>query len=438
MIIKKLNTVFHKHSKVLFGAITLVIIVSFVGFTSGGGMFGCDGYGYNGQAVGVVYGRKVSQEELHDFYRKVSVLNHSSNLGWQEVFELYCLDVRADQLGIHVSDDEVAKTIRRLPFCLNAKGDFDKNKYQTFLDTLKKQGVGEEELAEALRVQIKRGKLGDYILSQVTVTPSEVERLYKDSKTELRFRMASFDPKQLAAPTADELKTFFGKTKESFRCAKVAEIPVGKDAGAADKLAREFYREVGQKAEKFDSAAKSRKIKVGKAEWMMNDGTPLAAAIFNADARKPVAIVNGAKTVYVCCVVVKTDEEKFAGIGKQLETLWREWKVEEQAVRESERLNKIADRAAREKAFSALKNAKFSDINRPGFVSSIKEGDTVAAGNSVYLLRKRELPKTAMSEKEAPFYRERCRAMKGEAVWLAFDEDLRSNCKFMVDKEGRR
>ena len=41
MIIKKLNTMFHKHSRWLFGGFTIVIIISFMGFLTPG-QFGCD------------------------------------------------------------------------------------------------------------------------------------------------------------------------------------------------------------------------------------------------------------------------------------------------------------------------------------------------------------------------------------------------------------
>ena len=40
MIIKKLNSVFHRHSRWLFGLFTIVIIVSFIGFMVPGSFFG--------------------------------------------------------------------------------------------------------------------------------------------------------------------------------------------------------------------------------------------------------------------------------------------------------------------------------------------------------------------------------------------------------------
>ena len=42
MIIKNLNSMFHKHSRWLFGGFTIVIIISFMGFLTPG-QFGCEG-----------------------------------------------------------------------------------------------------------------------------------------------------------------------------------------------------------------------------------------------------------------------------------------------------------------------------------------------------------------------------------------------------------
>lgn len=439
MIIKKLNTVFHKHSKVLFGAITLIIIISFVGFTSGGGMFGCDSYGSGSQAVGEVYGKKVSYEELQKFYARISVFRRD-NMGIRDIFNLYCMDVRADQIGIHVSDDEVVSFIRELPYC-QKNGKFDEGKYQEFLDSLKKQGVSGDALTEAIRCQIKQQKLHDYVLAQVEVTPSEVERLCREDKIVLHFRKASFEFKGTPAPK--ELKEFFEKNKENYRCVKIAEFPVGKERAAAEKASREFYREVGQKAERFDEVAKlktaaNKNIKIRKEEWRAyNDSDPMDVAIFNADVKKPVAVVAGPKAVYVCCWVRKNDDEKFAAIKKQLTAQWRAFKSAEQAKKAADDLNRIEDRAAREKAFGALKNAKLSDVKMSGN-KDIRQGDVVAYGSDVFLLKKREMPDVKMSEIERRVYGQVCRALKGEVVWMSFLEELGTHCKFLLPQEGGR
>lgn len=74
MIIKKLNTMFHKHSRWLFGGFTIVIIISFMGFLTPG-QFGCDGFGSgSGMTVGTAFGEKVTLGDLEQIRRENDVL----------------------------------------------------------------------------------------------------------------------------------------------------------------------------------------------------------------------------------------------------------------------------------------------------------------------------------------------------------------------------
>ena len=68
MIIKKLNAVFHKHSRILFGAFTLLIIVAFTDFLTPGNTGGCTNAADS--AAGTAFGKKVTYKELSDFGRK--------------------------------------------------------------------------------------------------------------------------------------------------------------------------------------------------------------------------------------------------------------------------------------------------------------------------------------------------------------------------------
>ena len=76
MIIKKLNTVFHKHSRVLFGAFTLIIIVSFLGFLTPG-QFGCGDMQLGTPAAGEAYGQKVSIDDLRETQRRLSIFSEA-------------------------------------------------------------------------------------------------------------------------------------------------------------------------------------------------------------------------------------------------------------------------------------------------------------------------------------------------------------------------
>ena len=71
MIIKKLNAVFHRHSRWLFGAFTIIIIVSFLGFLTPG-TFGLESV-TGSTAVGTSYGKSVTYNDLRSTSQKMAV-----------------------------------------------------------------------------------------------------------------------------------------------------------------------------------------------------------------------------------------------------------------------------------------------------------------------------------------------------------------------------
>ena len=156
-------------------------------------------------------------DDLQEFHRKYTLLSQGGSEELRDIFYQYCLSVRADQLGIQVSDDEVAKAIAA--YCTDKDGKYDEQKYRKFIGDLKKRGVSEDEVAEAFRLRLKFEKLEQYVLARTVVTPSEVDAVYRDYDTKLHFRLASVSvlrlkvatPKLPAAPKEQELKAFFAK-----------------------------------------------------------------------------------------------------------------------------------------------------------------------------------------------------------------------------------
>lgn len=408
MIIKKLNTVFHKHSKVLFGAFTLIIIVSFLGFLTPG-QFGCNGGGGGGQTVGEVYGKKVSRDELLDFHRKFTLLMPGGNEELSTIFYYYCLSVRADQLGIHVSDDEIAKAITTLPYCVDENGKYDKQKYQKWIGDLKKRGVGEDEVAESIRLMLKIEKLRQHVLSQVSVTPSEVESFYRDQNTKLHFRVASVSALRLKvatprppAPKEQELKDFYAKHKDYYRCVKLAEFPRGKDAEVAVKKAEAFRKAVNDRVSAFDAEAKKQGGKVFSVIWVAGDGEgtggakldiPLLREIFTADPKAPLTkAVSGKNAVYVGCLLDASKRNAAVEAKKLLEKHWKFEQSRKLVDDASRQLKGIADKSARIKAFNALKNFSFTEESRPGVSADFEEGAVTNGGDRIYLVKKSEIP----------------------------------------------
>ena len=120
MIIKKLNSMFHKHSRWLFGGFTIVIIISFMGFLTPG-QFGCEGFGSGlGRSVGSVYGENVTLGDLQDRMRDSELLAYiglgmGGNMTPVQAFQQQALQIAAKRHGLAVSDNDVVKLIQQMP-----------------------------------------------------------------------------------------------------------------------------------------------------------------------------------------------------------------------------------------------------------------------------------------------------------------------------------
>lgn len=244
MIIKKLNTMFHKHSRVLFGAFTLIIIVAFMDFLTPGKM-GCDGVGSDGALVGRAYGRKVTINDLQELNRRISLFNefvtgHRGELEAEQLFYLFCLNVKAEKDGLYVSDQEVADFMRTCPKFFT-DGKFDQKKYQQLIADLGRRGIADDELVESVRQQLLLAKLRDQLADHIVVTPSEVETLYRTGNTKLQVAAAAYTADSVTAkPDKAQLEAFFKANMARYRiprriAALVVEIPYGDFIAAAQK-----------------------------------------------------------------------------------------------------------------------------------------------------------------------------------------------------------
>ena len=412
MIIRKLNTVFHKHSRILFGAFTLIIIVSFMGFLTPG-KFGCDVSGGN-RAMGEVYGKKVSVEEVVEFARKALIKTDNANA----LLFMYALNFRADQLGICVSDEEIGDEIAKR--CQKEYGKYDKAMYRKFLAEQEQEyGVSEEVLLESIRLRLKREKLEAFVKSQVEVTPSEVEAVRREYKTRLYFTAASFD--EVMIPNDGTLRKFFmhpgwmsrwmpelpwaknvvrdGK----FCCAKVAVFSVDrKNPRAAGDLAYKFRSEINKKppekreaefdvlVKKYRKLAAADKKKYGntrievlKPTWVaegdadfgVESSPKLIEQIFQSsrDKKTLTAVVekkaNGSKSgtvekYYVGCLVENTaGRDEFAEAKDVVKRVWRTEQARKLAFGEAIKLATEPDVVAREKKFSELAKVPGVKVN---------------------------------------------------------------------------
>ena len=208
MIIKKLNSVFHRHSRWLFGLFTIVIIVSFIGFMVPGSFFGFGPETGSGVKVGTAFGKKVTYEDLREIHRSLEVCNQ---LGFpvgeariEQQFFFFCVLEKAKSMGIAVSDKEVADNLKQHPM-LQSNGKFDIKKYNTLVANLEKMGITKEEITESIRSLLVINKFQNQIGSAVIATPGEAKELFRQFNTTYEIRVAEFQtgkPGQLVKPNA--------------------------------------------------------------------------------------------------------------------------------------------------------------------------------------------------------------------------------------------
>ena len=246
MIIKKLNTMFHKHSRVLFAVFTVIIIIAFMDFlTPQRG--GCDSFGGGKSYVGVAFGKKVSIADLQEFGRTFSIFaevfeGRQSEMEYEQLFYWYCMNVKAEKAGVFVSDGEVTDFIRAFP-AFFTDGKFDVNKYRKMTENLQRRGIDEDDLVEAIRLRLALTKLNELLVGQIVVTPSEVETLYRTSNTKVQIAAAVYTTASVTVkPTKEQLEAFFQANLPRYRiqrrvAASVVEIPNGDFIAAAKKSA---------------------------------------------------------------------------------------------------------------------------------------------------------------------------------------------------------
>ena len=208
MIIKKLNSIFHRHSRWLFGLFTIIIIVSFIGFMVPGSFFGFGPDTGSGAKVGTAFGKKVTYEDLRAIHRSLEVCNQ---IGFpvgeariEQQFFFFCVLEKAKAMGIAASDKEVAESLKQHPM-LQSNGKFDISKYNNLVANLGKIGITKEEIAESIRMILVINKLQNQLSGAVIATPGEAKELFRQFNTSFEVRVAEFQtgtPGKLVKPNA--------------------------------------------------------------------------------------------------------------------------------------------------------------------------------------------------------------------------------------------
>ncbi len=322
MAISKLNTVFAKHHRIIFGVFSVIIIIAFTDFlTPGTGII--DAFRGNGrsQAVGEVFGQKVTYSELGEQIRLDMLtmqvfMNIPVNQSMREYLEeqsFYKLAslAAAEQAKITVSDAEVGRFLRN--FFRDEKGKFNLEAYQNFVNNyLANEGFTEDDLNRAARQQLILNKFQSAQAAAVVVTPDEMKSFYNMLNEEFEvlkgeFKTADFAKKIKVDPKA--LQAYFDANRSKYTIparvqALVVEYPYSKYRSQAIKNVKDpqlkaFYEQnkqlfstvkdgkvVEQEFEKVKNQVRSSAIAAAAKDLAVN-----AAQKFGVDAYEKVGNV---------------------------------------------------------------------------------------------------------------------------------------------------
>jgi hypothetical protein len=213
MVIRRMNAMFKRHGRILFGLITIVVIVSFLGFLTPGftGMFSQLGRG--GRSLGTVFGRSVGFEELQKqsnrnlimyslMYGGISLSNSQlGEMASQAAFPAISQIEAAKRRGIKITDEQVADFIAKLPLFQNKETKkFDLTAYRKYVDNmLTPNALGALELDEAVRGFLTQQAINKEISDSVLVTPGEVKAFYNDLYEKIDVWAGRFNSKDFAA-----------------------------------------------------------------------------------------------------------------------------------------------------------------------------------------------------------------------------------------------
>ncbi|WP_294482201.1 SurA N-terminal domain-containing protein [uncultured Victivallis sp.] len=297
MIIKNLNSMFHKHSRWLFGGFTIVIIISFMGFLTPG-QFGCEGFGSGlGRSVGSVYGENVTLGDLQDRMRDSELLAYiglgmGGNMTPVQAFQQQALQIAAKRHGLAVSDNDVVKLIQQMPV-LQENGKYSPELYKKFMQTLARQGISDEQLVNAVRGVLLIAKLEMLLSGEAIVTDNELETYYRQFNVKYDVKAAAFKADAYLKDVKNDgaaMKAYFEENIAKYQISGkisglVVMIPISSfvkeaTAGATDAELKKFFETRKWLFEKYGKDGKAPEFSACrnevKAEYVRNAARDLA------------------------------------------------------------------------------------------------------------------------------------------------------------------
>ncbi|MEI8062837.1 MAG: SurA N-terminal domain-containing protein [Verrucomicrobiota bacterium] len=170
----------------------------------------------------------------------------------QEAVIQLLMNRKAAELGLRVSDAELAQHVCRLPVLLNEAGQFDPERYRRLTIYLNNKGINEAVFEQVLRSQLLHEKLQQLVTTVAQATPTEVQQAYLPLHEKLTIDLVRFEMANNQTPmitSNEEVRAFYEQSKESFRTParvkiRYATFPVAdalKTIKLSDDEIAEFY-----------------------------------------------------------------------------------------------------------------------------------------------------------------------------------------------------
>ena len=192
MVIRKMNSVFARHGRVLFGLVTIVIIISFMGFLTPGSFGSLFSRWGSKNAYGEIFGETISRNDLIEKADRDLIINDviyniglnsypAANRVEASAFSNLCLLAAAKRRGITASNKEIYDFITERAKFLNPKTKkFEKKLLSDYIDgELKSNGFSAADLDLAVREYLINSKLLDELQDSVVVTTDEIKEFYR-------------------------------------------------------------------------------------------------------------------------------------------------------------------------------------------------------------------------------------------------------------------
>lgn len=219
----------NKAVKFVLSAFLLIICVSMVWYlvpglngsntTASGVLATIGGESIHTDDVTKLANNLLKSSRIPEQYRSL-MMAQAAQRATQQLFQEAELRYEADRLGLTVSDQELRDEMHtgQIGAALFPGGQWiGQDKYQ---ELLAENGTTVEDFEQQIKTQLLSRKLFSTIMAAVDASPAEIERLYKEQNTKVKFDYAVLKEEDLAKtikPTDSELKAFYLQRQAAYQ-----------------------------------------------------------------------------------------------------------------------------------------------------------------------------------------------------------------------------